>query len=148
MGEVEVETRLAKFVHFADPGFAPGPVEVVINHGPRQDVKPGDTCLVFDIDPYLADSGMGEGFGKWKRVRGRSEAVHVQEPLATIRMLEHGQARPDWRIICEPARHRMSDCIGLTGTTDSSASVIEDRAFPETEVPFESVQRGGFAKPI
>jgi hypothetical protein len=148
MGEVVVETRLAKVVHIADPGFAPDPVEVVIIHGTRQGVKPGDMCPEFDMAPHLADPDTGEDFGTWEWARGRSEAVHVQDLLATGRILERGRAHPASRIIREPARHWMSDYIGLTGTSGSSASVIEEELSPDTEVPFESVQRGGFAKPI
>jgi hypothetical protein len=99
MSDVKAETRLAKVVHIADPGFAPGPLEIVINRGLRQGVKPGDRFLVFGIGPHITDPDTGEDLGQLELVRGRGEVVHVQEHLATICTLERRRTRPAKRII-------------------------------------------------
>jgi hypothetical protein len=142
MTKVKPETRLAKVVHVADAG----PVEVVINHGSLQGVKPGDKFLVFGIGPHLTDPDTGEDLGELELVRGRGEAVHVQDHLATIRSLERRQTRPARRTIREtghgPSIALFSLALGTSG------SVVEEELAPETEVPFDSVQRGDFAKPI
>jgi hypothetical protein len=147
MSEVKTETRLAKVVHVADPGFAPGPLEIVINRGSQQGVKPSDRFLLFGIGPHITDPDTGEDLGQLELVRG--EVVHVQEHLATVRTLERHRTRPAKRIIREPGRQMMSDLgFGVKGVFGSSANVIEDELSPETEVPFEAVQLGDFAKPI
>jgi hypothetical protein len=142
MTKVKADTGLAKVVHVADAE----PVEVVINHGSLQGVKPGDRFLVFGIGPRLTDPDTGEDLGELELVRGRGEAVHVQDHLATIRSLERRQARPARRVIREtghgPSIALFSLALGTSG------SVVEEELAPETEVPFESVQRGDFAKPI
>jgi|tagenome__1003787_1003787.scaffolds.fasta_scaffold20785972_2 hypothetical protein len=142
MTEVKAETRLAKVVHIPDPGFAPGPVEVVINQGSQHGVKSGDRFLVFGLGPHIRDPDTSEDLGQLEIVRGRGEVVHVQEHLATIRTLERHRTRPAKRIIREPSRQV------LPGVFGSSANVIEEELSPETETPFEAVQRGDFAKPI
>jgi hypothetical protein len=141
MTDVKAETRLAKVVHVADPGFAPGPLEIVINRGSRQGVKPGDRFLVFGMGPHITDPDTGEDLGQLELVRGRGEVVHVQEHLATIRTLERRRTRPAKRIIRDPIRQQMM--AGLSGP-----AVIEEELSPETEVPFEAVQLGDLAKPI
>jgi hypothetical protein len=148
MSDVKAETRLAKVVHIADPGFAPGPLEIVINGGAQQGVQPGDRFMVFGLGPRITDPDTGKDLGQLEIVRGRGEVVHVQEHLATVRTLERRRPRPAKRIIREPGRQLMSDLIGMPGVFGSSAGVIEEEISPETEVPFEAVQRGDLAKPI
>jgi hypothetical protein len=151
MSDVKAETRLAKVVHIADPGFAPGPLEIVINRGSRQGVKPGDRFLVFGIGPHITDPDTGEDLGQLELVRGRGEVVHVQEHLATIRTLERRRTRPAKRIIHQAGRQTMSDLIDAIRAQamfGSAANVIEEELSPENEVPFEAVQLGDFAKPI
>jgi hypothetical protein len=140
MSEVKADTRLAKVVYVADAGIAPGPVEIVINRGILEGVKPGDRFLVFGIGPHIFDPDTGKDLGELEVVRGQGEVVHVQEHLATIRTLQRRRVRPGKRIIRETARHWT--------TFDAPSSVTEEELAPETEVPFESVQLGDLAKPI
>jgi hypothetical protein len=144
MSDVQTETRLAKVVHIADPGFGTmnfGPLEVVINHGARQGVKVGDRFLVFGIGPRISDPDTGEDLGEIELVRGRGEVVHVQEHLATIRTLERRRLGPPRRIVRE-AVGALSMAAGVRG------KVIEEELAPEAEVPFEAVCLGDLAKPI
>nr|WP_294506139.1 hypothetical protein [uncultured Rhodopila sp.] len=141
MSEIKADTRLAKVVHVADSGFAPGPVEVVINRGILEGVNPGDRFLVFGIGPHIFEPDTGEDLGKLELVRGQGEVVHVQEHLATIRTLERRRTRPAKRIIRETARPWWNN-------PNAPSNVIEEELSPEIEVPFESVQLGDFAKPI
>jgi hypothetical protein len=146
MTEVKAENRLAKVVHIPDPGFAPGPVEVVINHGALQGVKPGDKFLVFGMDPHITDPDTGEDPGQLELVRGRGEVVHVQEHLAMIRTLERRRTRPAKRIVRESIAN--STVARLEQMFAPAANVIEEELSSEAEMPFEAVQRGDLAKPI
>jgi hypothetical protein len=146
MNDIKAEIRLAKVVHVGDLGFAPGPLEVVINRGMRDGVKAGDRFLVFGTGPHIADPDTGEDLGALEGVRGRGQVVHVQEHLSTIRSIERRRTRPAKRITRQPGWGTgggiMAGLIGGTG------SVVEEELSQEEEVPFESVQLGDLAKPI
>lgn len=137
MSEVKAETRLAKIVHLGDPGYAEGPLEVVINQGARQGVKLGDRFLVFGIGPHIVDPDTHEDLGELELVRGRGEVVHVQEHLATLRSVERRRTRPAKRVIREAG-------LGFS----LRGNVVEEELAPEAEVPFDAVRLGDLAKPI
>ena len=145
MSETKVESRLAKIVHVVAPGFANGPLEVVINHGSHQGVKPGDLFIVFGIGPHIIDPDTGQDLGALEILRGRGEVVHVQEHLATIRTAERRRIRPAKRITREPS---WAAGVGLSRMLGGSGVVMEEELSPEAEIPFDSVQLGDFAKPI
>jgi hypothetical protein len=136
MNDVKGETRLAKIVHAVD---AYPTVEVVINRGARDGVKPGDK--LFGEGPHITDPDTGEDLGQLELVRGRGEVVHIQDHLATVRTIERRRTRPAKRIIREAG-------TGNGLSLFSRGDVIEEDLAPETEMPFEAVRMGDFAKPI
>lgn len=86
MSEVALAAGLARVVHVLRPE------EVVINKGIQDGIKLGDFFLVYGIGPSLTDPESGKPLGNLELVRGRGEAVHVQDHMAVIRSIE----RP-WR---------------------------------------------------
>jgi hypothetical protein len=144
MSDTKTETRLAKVVHFSDPAFGDGPLEVVINRGLREGVKPGDRFLVFGVGPHILDPDTSKDLGELEVVRGRGLVVHVQEHLATLRTTERRRTRPAKRIIRDRS-DLMSRYIGALGTP---GNVNEEELAPEAEMPFEAVRLGDLAKPI
>jgi hypothetical protein len=86
MSEVAVAAGLARVVHVLRAD------EVVINKGVQDGIKVGDSFLVYGIGPNLTDPDSGKPLGNLELVRGRGEAVHVQDHMAVIRSIE----RP-WR---------------------------------------------------
>lgn len=148
MSDVQTETRLAKVVHVVDPDAAYAPVEVVINRGSRQGIKLGDRFLIFGKGPHIADPDTGADLGELELVRGRGEVVHVQDQLATVRSIERRPTRPTRRVTRDPGfQGLMPRYIGGIAPIPSDR-VVEEEIPPETEVPFEAVRLGDFAKPI
>lgn len=132
MSDVQTATRLARVVKLVDHGYAHDPLEVVLNRGAIHGLKEGDRFIVFGIGPHIIDPETGEDLGELEMVRGQGKVVHVQEKIATIRSTERSRTRPARRILRQ----------ALIGPS------IEEEFEPETEVPFESVQLGDYAKPI
>ncbi|MDB5398999.1 MAG: hypothetical protein JWQ55_1017 [Rhodopila sp.] len=143
MSDVKAETRVARVVLIVDPGYTREPLEVVVNRGASHGLKLGDRYLIFGTGPHINDPETGEDLGTLELVRGRGEVVHVQEKMATIRSTERRRTRPAKRIIRE-----QSWATNLLSRAGAPSGVIEEEIAPETEVPFESVQLGDFAKPI
>jgi hypothetical protein len=139
MSDVKVETRLAKVVHFPNPGYAEGPLEVLINRGSREDIKSGDRFLVFGLGPHIKDPDSGADLGELEVVRGRGVDVHVREHLATLRTMERRRTRPAKRI-----RRETFGALSLA----AGGNVIEEELAPEEEIPFEAVRLGDLAKQI
>jgi hypothetical protein len=146
MSDALTETKLAKVVHVVEPAGTYAPLEVVINRGSRQGVKLGDRFLVFGKGPHIADPDTGADLGELELVRGRGEVVHVQDRLATVRTIERRRTRPAKRITREGAGY-MAHYIGAI-VPPGPDRVVEEEIPPDTELPFEAVQLGDFAKPI
>jgi hypothetical protein len=142
MSDAQIETRLAKIVHVIDPDATYAPTEVVINRGAQQGIKLGDRFLVFGEGPNITDPDTGKDLGKLEVVRGRGEVVHVQDNLATIRTIERRRLRPAKRVVREP-----TPIPGL-GPSFWGGKVVEEELSQESELPFEAVRLGDFAKPI
>lgn len=147
MSEVNTETKLAKIVHLVDPDYSGRPLEIVINRGSSNGVKPGDRFLIFGVGPHIADPDTGVDLGVLELVRGQGYVVHVQEHLSTIRTTERRRTRPAKRITRAPGRSNSAAAFAAFSNL-GIGSVIEEELSPEEEVPFNSVQLGDFAKPI
>jgi hypothetical protein len=118
-----------------------------VNRGASHGLQLGDRFLIFGIGPHINDPETGEDLGTLELVRGQGEVVHVQEKMATIRSIERRRTRPARRIIRESANSATAVARAL-GIISSPLNVIEEEIAPETEVPFDSVQLGDYAKPI
>ncbi|WP_146101802.1 hypothetical protein [Rhodopila globiformis] len=146
MNDVKAETRLAKVVHIAAPGFAPGPLEVVIDRGAQPGVQSGDRFLMFGLGPHITDPDTGKDLGQLEIVRGRGEVVHVQENLATIRTLERRRTRPSeaHRSRTWPADdvgpHRRAECIRLLGRCDRGRDFPRNRSAVRSRSTWRSRQ--------
>jgi len=152
MSEVVIETRLAKVVYVIDPDIGAAPIEVAINRGALDGVKPGDRYLVFGEGPTIRDPDTGADLGQLELVRGRGEVVHVQDHLATIRSIERRRERPAKRVVRETARGPGIASFAPMGALNSAyarmGTVIEEELAPEVTIPFEHVRLGDQAKPI
>jgi hypothetical protein len=114
MSEVALAAGLARVVHVLRQG------EVVINKGVQDGVKVGE---VYGIGPSLTDPDSGNPLGNLELVRGRGEAVHVQDHMAVVRSIE----RP-WR----------------------GGDVFRSVRMPEesSTLPFRGAEAGDLAKPV
>ncbi len=146
MSEIAVQSRLAKVVHVTDPDRGYAPIEVVINRGSADGVNVGDRFLVFGVGPMINDPDTGEHLGQLELVRGRGEAVHVQEHLTTIRSIERRTERPAKRLVHEGPRRIMAGLIN--NAYPRIGTVIEEELAPEVIVPFDHLSLGDQAKPI
>jgi hypothetical protein len=137
MSEVQERFELAKVV--LTLGSDDSPLEVVVNKGERDGLKPGQRFLVFGYGPEITDPDSGKNLGRVELVRGRGEVVHVQPHLATLRSIEKSREAGKKRII--------RDTTGF-GMLAGRGHVVEEDLEAERAMPFRDVSVGDMAKPI
>ena len=93
---------------FAKVAKIVSPDEVIINKGANDDVKPGQTYLVYTIGEDIVDPDTGEALEALEVVRGTGRITHVQEKIA---YLKSDMKAPANRTI----RKKMPSFGGLSG---------------------------------
>jgi hypothetical protein len=136
MSDVATQTRLAKVVQIVDPDLTGAPIEVVIDVGAQQGVKPGDRYLVFGEGPDIRNPYTGKDTGPLELVRGRGKVVELRDRSATVRSVE-------WRLATKP-----QSGSNFTGIRLRPGKLIEGDPDPNMTMPFEHVRLGDQARPI
>ena len=115
---------------------------IVINRGFEDNVKKGDSFLIYALGEDIFDPETGENLGKLEIVRGRAIAEHVQEKLATLKSSK--TVLPDKKVIYrKPIKN-----LWVSALVNSGVETKEE-VYGESEIlPFEGVKIGDLAKPI
>ena len=115
---------------------------IVINRGFEDNVKKGDSFLVYAIGEEIIDPETGESLGKLEIVRGRAIAEHVQEKMSTLKSSK--TVLPDKKVIYrKPARNLWTVALGNSGIE------TKEEVYGESEIlPFDGAKVGDLAKPI
>ena len=116
---------------------------IVINRGFDDNVKKGDSFLVYAIGEEIIDPETGESLGKLEIVRGRAIAEHIQEKMSTLKSSK--TVLPDKKVIY---RKPIGRSLGLL-TGLGSAIETKEEVYGESEIlPFDGVKVGDLVKPI
>ena len=132
MSDIAIALGLAKVVHVVDE------TRVVINRGAAEGVKRGDRFLVFGEGPTLIDPDSGKSLGRLEVVRGRAQAEHVQDHIATLRSTERRQGRPRRRVV--------KTSVG--GMLMFPNEVVEEDIDDDQELPLRDAAVGDLARPV
>lgn len=101
------EKLAATVVHVIDD------YKVVINRGLEQDVKVGDTYLIYAIGPDLIDPETEESLGPLEEVRGRAIVRHVQPKISTLETIDFDETPGKRKIIKRDGSSIQSAILGL-----------------------------------
>jgi hypothetical protein len=105
----------AKVVHVKDR------FNVVINAGSVRGLKIGAKFLIVGLGETIIDPDTNEEIERLEIVRGKTEVIHLQDKIATLRSIEY-ELTQDIKEITKvknvaPSSHRAFGSIGLFGNT-------------------------------
>lgn len=106
------------------------PRRVVISRGAADQVKDGQTFLVYALGEPLVDPNDGRDLGQLEIVKGRGKVIHLQERVATLESIE-----------VERKRVRRTSAIGVMLAIPETTETVND-------APFEDARIGDFCRPI
>jgi len=108
------------------------PYRIVINAGREEGIREGMQFEVYALGKELTDPDTGQALEKLEIMRGRGQAIHVQNKISTIVSTEGGYMPP-------------------FASLGSSTMFYTTRALKDTQLtlmPFEKVQIGDFVRAI
>lgn len=115
---------------------------IVINRGSADNIKKGDTFLIYSIGKEIIDPDSGESLGKLEIVKGKASVLHIQEHITTLKSSQI--ILPDKKIIYKKPLKNVGFLSFVTGIEETKEEIQGE----EEILPFDNVQVGDLVKPI
>lgn len=118
---------------------------VVINRGENHDIEKGDRFLIFALGEPVLDFDTNEDLGRLELVRGRAEAVHVQEGITTLKSAIKVEVGTRRKIYSKPVNSGVGALLAFSYAGGKEEEIIED---PRMEFADLEAVIGDYAKVI